>query len=50
MALVIIYEKIWYFSESKTTDVHWLGLNVSFPSYLFKHVFFRLVRGKLKII
>ena len=30
--LVIIYEKIWYFSESKTTDVHCLGLNVSFPS------------------
>ena len=30
--LVIIYEKIWYFSESKTIDVHWLGLNVSFIS------------------
>ena len=28
--LVIIYEKIWYFSESKTIDVHWLGSNVSF--------------------
>ena len=30
--LVIIYEKIWYFSESKTIDVHCLGSNVSFPS------------------
>ena len=30
--LVIIYEKIWYFSESKTIDVDCLGSNASFPS------------------
>ena len=30
--LVTIYEKIWYFSESKTIDVHCLGSNVSFRS------------------
>ena len=32
--LVIIYEKIWYFSGSKTIDVHCLGsiANVSFSS------------------
>ena len=27
--LVTIYEKIWYFSELKTIDVHCLGSNVS---------------------
>ena len=30
--LVIMYEKIWYFSESKTIDVLCRGSNVSFPS------------------
>ena len=30
--LVIICEKMWYFSESKTIDVHCLGSNVSCPS------------------
>ena len=30
--LVMTYEKIWYFSESKTIDVHCLGSNVFFPS------------------
>ena len=30
--VVTIYEKIWYFSESKTIDVHCLGSNVCFRS------------------
>ena len=36
----IIYEKIWYFSESKTIDVH------TCPIHLHKHVFFGRMRGK----
>ena len=37
--LVNIYEKMWYFSELKTIDLHCLGSNVSFPSsqtYIFR--------------
>ena len=44
--LVIIYEKAWYFSESKTIDVHCLGSNVSFPSSLT--CIFRTYARKIK--
>ena len=45
--LVIIYEKIWYFSESKTIDVHCLGSNVSFPSS--QTCIFRTYAQKIKV-
>ena len=31
--LVIIYKKTWYFSESKTIDVHCRGAKMSFPIF-----------------
>jgi hypothetical protein len=33
VCLVVIYKKTWYFSESKTIDVHYRGAKMSFPIF-----------------
>jgi hypothetical protein len=42
--LVIIYKKTWYFSESKTIDVHCRGAKV------LRHVILGSMREKCKIL
>jgi hypothetical protein len=45
--LVITYKKTWYFSESKTIDVHCRRANMSFP--IFTDILGSM-REKLKIL
>ena len=46
--LVIIYKKTWYFSESKTIDVHCGGAKMF--SHLLRHVILESMREKCKIV